>query len=250
MTTYETAIFVTHHLKKSYGEICAVDNISFSIGSSEILGLLGPNGAGKTTTINMILGLILPTSGTIEYFGKELHAHRSEILEKVGFSASYARLPGNLTAWENLYTFALLYGIPKPKERIDKLCSTLQLEALKGQRTGTLSSGEQARLMLAKALIHKPKVLLFDEPTASLDPDNTAIIHSIIKDYVKENNAAVLWTSHDMHEIEKMCGRVLFLSHGKIILEGTPSELPKQHGKKDLEELFISIAREPLSIKS
>lgn len=226
----------------------AVDDISFSINAGEIVGFLGPNGAGKTTTIDSILGILTPTSGSIRIFGKDLWRYRSEILGRVNFAAVYAQLPGNLTAWQNLFIFAMLYGLPRPSERARYLMEEFDLWRFRKTRSGFLSSGEQSRLSLAKALLNEPQLLLLDEPTASVDPSISEIICKRIIRYAKETGAGVLWTSHDMHEIEAVCDRVLFISHGKILLEGNPSELPRQYGKKDLEELFISVAREPLSL--
>lgn len=236
------------NLHKVYDGLKAVDGISFSIGRGEILGLLGPNGAGKTTTIDMILGLLEPTSGAIQIFGKDLKTHKSEILEKMNFAAVYAQLPGNLTVWENLYIFALLYGVSRAKETIREFLKDFDLDRFQNTRVGLLSSGEQSRVNLAKALLNSPLLLLLDEPTASLDPSTSQIMRSRIKEYVQSSKAAILWTSHDMYEIEAVCDRVLFISHGKILLEGDPQKLPEQYGKKNLEELFISVAREPLSL--
>ena len=236
------------NLAKTYDGLEAVKGVSFSIGAGEIVGLLGPNGAGKTTTIDMILGLLEPTSGEIQVFGKDLKKHKSDILHEMNFAAVYAQLPGNLTVRENLYIFALLYGVPDPQKTVQTFLRDFDLERFSRTRTGLLSSGEQSRVNLAKALLNNPSLLLLDEPTASLDPSTAQIMRSRIKEYVKSNKSAILWTSHDMYEIEAVCDRVLFISHGKILLEGDPYQLPSQYGKKNLEELFISVAREPLSL--
>lgn len=235
-------------LSKIYDGLTAVDGVSFSIGSGEILGLLGPNGAGKTTTISMILGLLEPTSGSIRIFNKDFARHKYEILRQMNFAAAYSLLPGNITIWQNLFIFSLLYGIPDAKQKIEELLKEFELEKFSKSKAGFLSSGEQSRLNLAKALMNNPKLLLLDEPTASIDPSTSEIIRGKIKKYVADNRAAVLWTSHDMYEVEEVCNRVLFISHGKILLEGDPHELPKEYGKKNLEELFIAVAREPLSL--
>lgn len=237
-------------LKKEYDDARAVDGISFTVGEGEIVGLLGPNGAGKTTTISMLLGLLTPTAGSIFVFGKDLAHERSSILARVNFSAVYAQLPGNLSVRENLEIFARLYGVKNRKERISALIKEFDLDRFSKTRSSFLSSGEQSRLNLAKALLNDPKLLLLDEPTASLDPSSADIIRTRIRDFAKEQHAGILWTSHDMREITEVCNRVLFISHGKILLEGNPKILPGQHGKKDLEELFITIAREPLSLKT
>lgn len=236
------------NLSKNYGDLKAVDGISFSVNRGEIVGLLGPNGAGKTTTIEMILGILTPSGGSVRVFNKDFSQSRREILNKINFAASvYAQLPWNLTVRENLLIFARLYGLENPVGKTDSFLKKFDLEKFGHTRTGALSSGEQARLYLAKALLNNPELLLLDEPTASLDPSASDIIRRRILDYVSLIKAGVLWTSHDMIEIERVCHRVLFISHGKILLEGNPKELPGQYGKKDLEELFISVAREPLA---
>ncbi len=242
-----TPVLEVKNLRKQYKDVVAVDGISFSVGAGEIVGLLGPNGAGKTTTIDMILGIVTPTSGDIRVFGKEFVDNREEILRQMNFAAVYAHFPGNLSVWQNLYIFALLYDIPHAKKRVDELMDEFHLHPFAKTRVGFLSSGEQSRLHLAKALLNNPRLILMDEPTASIDPEASQSIRERIKTYAKNNDAGVLWTSHDMREIEQVCDRVLFISHGKILLEGSPHDLPAQHGKKDLEELFIAIAREPLS---
>lgn len=242
-------ILAIKNLKKTYEGLEAVNGISFSIESGEILGLLGPNGAGKTTTISMILGLLTPTSGNINIFGKDLVLHREEILKQMNFAAVYAQLPGNLSVWQNLYIFARLYEVQNPKKKVEELLKEFDLESHRDGRSGYLSSGEQSRLNLAKALSNSPRLLLLDEPTASLDPSSSDIIRKKIKQYAEDTGAGILWTSHDMKEITEVCNRVLFISHGKILLEGDPRELPAQYGKKDLEELFIAVAREPLSLQ-
>ena len=241
-------ILEVKNLTKTYDGLEAVKGVSFSIGSGEIVGLLGPNGAGKTTTTDMILGLLEPTGGTISVFGKDLKKHKSEILQEMNFAAVYAQLPGNLTVRENLFIFALLYGVPDSKNTVQRFIKDFDLERFANTRVGFLSSGEQSRVNLAKALLNSPRLLLLDEPTASLDPSTAQIMRSRIKDYVLSNKSAILWTSHDMYEIEAVCNRVLFISHGKILLEGDPRQLPSQYGKKNLEDLFISVAREPLSL--
>ena len=235
---------------KDYGPLKAVDNISFSINSGRIVGLLGPNGAGKTTTINMILGILEPNRGSIEIFGKNLRDDRSKISKSTNFAAVYAHMPANLTVWQNLYIFGLLYEVRNLKERIKLILREFDLEGFSDTKAGLLSSGEASRLNIAKAIINNPRLLLLDEPTASLDPSISQIVRQKIRQYVEKAKTATLWTSHNMQEIEAVCDQVLFLSHGKILLSGNPKTLPSEHGKKDLEELFISIAREPLSFGS
>ena len=241
-------ILKIENLVKEYGALRAVDNISFTIKPGEIVGLLGPNGAGKTTTINMILGILEPTTGEIEVIGKKLADNLSEINKSINFAAVYAHLPPNLTVYENLYVFGLLYEVKDLKARIKFLLQEFDLAKFSDAKAGILSSGELSRLNLAKAIINEPCLLLLDEPTASLDPSIAELIREKIMAYVKKAGAAILWTSHNMREIELVCERVMFLSHGKILLTGNPKTLPAEHGKKDLEELFITVAREPLSL--
>jgi ABC-2 type transport system ATP-binding protein len=245
--THDEPVLKIEGVVKDYGAVRAVDNVSFSISSGKIVGLLGPNGAGKTTTINMILGILEPTQGVIEIFGKHLKKHRSEISKEINFAAVYAHMPANLTVRQNLHVFGLLYGVKNLKEKIESLLHQFDLERFSDTKAGLLSSGEASRLNLAKAIINDPRLLLLDEPTASLDPNISQLIREKIKGYVGKKGTATLWTSHNMQEIEAVCDQVLFLSHGKILLGGDPKTLPSEYGKKDLEELFITVAREPLS---
>ncbi len=241
-----TSVLEVRDLRKSYGKNLAVKGISFAVKQNEIVGLLGPNGAGKTTTIDMILGVLEPTSGTITIEGNDVARKKSEALAVTNFAAVYAQLPGNHTVYENLNIFGLLYGVPNRKQRINEVIKEFELESFRNTRCGVLSSGEQTRVSLAKATINNPHLLLLDEPTASLDPSTAQTIRQKIKEYAAKGIGGVLWTSHNMQEVADVCNRILFLSHGKILLEGDPRTLPQEHGKKDLEELFISIAREPL----
>lgn len=243
-----TRVLSVSHLRKKYRDLLAVDDISFDVGQGEIVGLLGPNGAGKTTTINMILGVLQPTSGTISIEGLDIETDRSRALESTNFAAVYAPLPGNLTVYQNLRFFGMLYGVKDLKGRIDGLIEEFGLRSFRDVKSGVLSSGEQTRLSLAKAMINHPRLLLLDEPTASLDPAAARDIRARILGFVALHTGAVLWTSHNMYEVEVVCDRVLFLSHGKILLEGNPKTLARDHGKKTLEELFIAVAREPLTI--
>jgi len=237
------------NLSKQYREIRAVDDVSFSVNKGEIVGLLGPNGAGKTTTINMILSVLEPSGGSILIDSIDVTKKRGEAMARTNFAAVYAHLPGNLTVLQNLRVFALLYDVAERAARIQEVIQEFDLERFTDTRAGLLSSGEQTRLSLAKAMLNKPPLLLLDEPTASLDPSTARTIRERIRAYANEGRAGILWTSHNMHEVEAVCDRVLFLSHGKILLEGDPSTLAKEHGKKDLEELFITVAREPLSLE-
>jgi ABC-2 type transport system ATP-binding protein len=234
-------------LSKRYGSTVAVDGISFGVHVGEIVGLLGPNGAGKTTTISMVLGVLQPSAGTIRIEGVELARHRSQALAHTNFSAVYATLPGNLTVYQNLRFFSLLYDVPAAASRIDELLGEFDLLRLRNTRSGLLSSGEQTRLALAKALLNRPRLLLLDEPTASLDPSAADLIRSRIRQMAVRSGCGILWTSHNMYEVEEICDRVLFLSRGRILLEGDPRALPQAHGAASLEELFIRLAREPLA---
>lgn len=243
----QVPILKINQLTKKYDDITAVNRISFAVQPGEIIGLLGPNGAGKTTTINMILGILEPTAGDIILFGKNMRRHACEVSQLINFAAVYAHMPYNLTVRQNLYVFGLLYNVPNLRTKLKSLLKEFDLEKFADTKSGLLSSGEVSRLNLAKAVMNDPKMLLLDEPTASLDPSVAEQVRQIIKDYTKQNHIAVLWTSHNMKEIEEVCDQVLFLSHGKILLTGNPKTLPQERGKKDLEELFISVAREPLT---
>ncbi|MBV9769653.1 MAG: ABC transporter ATP-binding protein [Bryobacterales bacterium] len=237
-------ILSVRELRKHYGETVAVDGISFEVNRNEIVGLLGPNGAGKTTTINMILGVLEPTSGSIRVEGLDLAAKRSEVLERTNFAAVYAPLPGNLTVFQNLRFFGLIYGVPELTTRIESLIQQFDLIAFRDVKCGVLSSGEQTRVSLAKAMLNRPALLLLDEPTASLDPAVAREIRVKIQEYAARGDIGVLWTSHNMYEVEDVCDRVLFLAHGRILLEGDPRTLPALHGKDTLEELFITVANQ------
>ncbi|SRR5581483_5744288 len=238
------------NLRKVYGQTVAVDRISFHVNPNEIVGLLGPNGAGKTTTINMVLGVLEATEGTISINGIDVARNRSRALEHTNFAAVYAPLPGNLTVVQNLRVFGLLYDVPNVSQRIDQMIETFDLERFRDTKCGVLSSGEQTRTSLAKALLNEPALLLLDEPTASLDPSAARYIRETIVEYVAKASVGVLWTSHNMYEVTDVCHRVLFLSKGKILLEGDPKKLPEAHGKSSLEELFVTVAREPLALEA
>ena len=233
-------------LCKSYSEVVAVDGVSFEVRRREIVGLLGPNGAGKTTTINMILGVLSPSGGSVHIGGIDLARQRARALAYANFSAVYASLPGNLTVSQNLRFFGLIYGIADLGRRVGELIRQFDLERLQDTRCGLLSSGEQTRVALAKALLNRPRLLLLDEPTASLDPAAAQTVRADIRRLAAQTGCGILWTSHNMYEVEEVCDRVLFLSHGRILLEGDPRRLPREHGAATLEELFIRLAREPL----
>ena len=236
-------ILTVRNLSKTFNGARAVRNISFSVAKGEIVGLLGPNGAGKTTTIQMILGLIKPTRGTITVFGKNLETHRMEILSEVNFSSAYISLPGNLKVWENLYTFARLYGVKNYKKRVEELARFFEITPLLSKLYVRLSSGQATRVNLAKALLNSPKLLFLDEPTSSLDPDIADRVRKLLKKIQKEQALTILYTTHNMIEVEELCDRAIFIHQGKIVTEGTPKQLIKRFGLKDLNEVFIKIAR-------
>jgi ABC-2 type transport system ATP-binding protein len=244
------SILEVSNLRKAYGGTLAVDDLSFSIAPGEIVGLLGPNGAGKTTTINMILGVLEPSSGRIQIDGRNLARDRRGALLRTNFAAVYAPLPGNLTVEQNLRFFAMLYGVDSISRRIDAVVEQFDLAKFRRIKCGVLSSGEQTRACLAKAMLNSPRLLLLDEPTASLDPATARDVREKIRAVATGRQVSVLWTSHNMNEVETVCDRVLFLSRGRILLEGNPRTLPQDHGKSTLEELFIAVAREPLSLES
>ena len=235
------------HLCRRYGDFAAVDDISFAVHRHEILGLVGPNGAGKTTTINMVLGVLEPTSGSIAIEGFDVGRERRRALARTNFAAVYAPLPGNLTVEQNLRIYGMLYCVRRLTSRLESLLDTFDLQRFRKVKCGTLSSGEQTRVQLAKAFLNEPRLLLLDEPTASLDPAAAHDTRERIRQYAASNDVAVLWTSHNMHEVEQTCHRALFLSHGRILLDGDPKRLPAEHGQGSLEDLFIAVAREPVS---
>jgi ABC-2 type transport system ATP-binding protein len=236
-------------LGKTYGEKIAVDKVSFCVRRGEIVGLLGPNGAGKTTIINMIMSVLTPQSGSIEIAGIDLARSRSQALSRTNFAAVYAPLPGNLTVIQNLRVFGMLYSVKELPARIEALLTQFGLAHFRDTKCGVLSSGEQTRVALAKAMLNRPDLLLLDEPTASLDPATASDVRAHIRAFTAERTGGVLWTSHNMVEVQEVCDRVLFLSHGNILLEGDPKTLPAEHGKATLDELFITVAREPLTLE-
>ncbi len=236
-------IIKVSNLCKCFGQVIALDGISFSVHKGEILGLLGPNGAGKTTTIHMLLGLITPTSGTVEILGRSMPGSRLEILKRINFSSAYISLPANLTVRENLVIFARLYGIAKPARKISELLEIFEIEETLHRVTGRLSSGQLTRLNLCKSFLNDPEILFLDEPTASLDPDIAAKVREQLQRLQRERQVSMIYTSHNMDEIEAMCERVIFMSRGRIIMEGDPREITRKADKKSLEELFIAIAR-------
>lgn len=221
-------ILTVKNLTKKFKEFTAVDKISFSLKEGEILGLLGPNGAGKTTTIQMLLGVMTPTAGEIVYFDKLFNEKfRSEIMQQINFSSAYISLPWRETVKQSLNVFAKLYNIPDRKKRISKLISSFECEEFINKPFNSISAGEKTRALLAKAFLNYPRIILLDEPTASLDPDIAKKIREFLIKEKQEFNVSILITSHNMSEVEEVCDRVIFLNHGKIIAENTPSEIAK-----------------------
>jgi len=237
-------ILEVRNLTKRFGDSIAVDDISFDIQPGEILGLLGPNGAGKTTTIQMLLGLVTPTAGSIRMFGLDLATHREQILQQVNFSSTYISMPYSLTIEENLWVVAKLYGMTDISRRIDEVLKKVEMEDSRTKITRRLSSGQMTRLALAKAILTEPKILFLDEPTASLDPDIAHKIRALLKEVRKSTGLSVLYTSHNMKEMEEMSDRIVFLQKGRIVAQGTAQEITQRFGQRDLEEVFLKLARE------
>ncbi|MGH7209645.1 MAG: ABC transporter ATP-binding protein [Nitrospiraceae bacterium] len=231
-------------LTKRFGDFTAVDGVSFEIHPGEILGLLGPNGAGKTTTIQMLLGLITPTAGSIRMFGLDLARHRETILRQINFSSTYISMPYSLTVEENLRVVAKLYGLTDITRHIDDVVKRLEMQEFRKKVTRKLSSGQMTRLTLAKAILTEPKVLFLDEPTGSLDPDIAHKTRNFLKEVRRSTGLSMLYTSHNMREMEEMSDRIIFLQRGKIIAQGTAKEITARFGQTDLEEVFLKIARE------
>tara|TARA_B100001964_G_scaffold100549_1_gene112433 strand:- start:223 stop:960 length:738 start_codon:yes stop_codon:yes gene_type:complete len=231
------------NIKKSYGLKEAVRGISFKIKDNEILGLLGPNGSGKTTTIGMMLGLLKPSSGEIIIDGKKIEESRIEILKKINFISPYIELPKKLTVKQNLIVYGKLYSVPDIKKRIEYLSEKLRLEDLLNRITGELSSGQKNRVSLAKALINNPKVLLLDEPTASLDPEIGDFVRTFLENYKEEKKISILLASHNMNEVTRLCESILMMKDGIIIDNGSPEELINKHGRQNLEEVFLKLSR-------
>ena len=231
-------------LVKKFETTEAVKNISFEIGKNKTLGLLGPNGCGKTTTIGMILGLITPTTGEIFIDGISLEPkNRIKLLSLINFASPYVELPKKLTVNQNLEIYARLYGVKKISERIDEMAEDLNIKNFLNKKTGELSSGQKNRVSLAKSLINKPKLLFLDEPTASLDPDVGDFIREYLENYKKNNELTILLASHNMKEVERLCDEIIMMKQGEIVDRGTCNDLIKKHGRENLEDTFLKIAR-------
>ncbi|UEM04389.1 ABC transporter ATP-binding protein [Skermanella rosea] len=232
------------HLTKRFGAITAVDGIGFAVPAGTVAGLLGGNGAGKTTTISMLLGLLLPTSGTIEVLGEDMLRHRHRVLPRMNFSSPYVDLPHRLTVAENLTVYGHLYGLSGVRRRVAEIAEALDVARFLKKPTGQLSAGQKTRVALAKALLNRPDVLLLDEPTASLDPDTADWIRTYLETYRRETGATILLASHNMPEVERLCGLVLMMRGGAIVDRGTPAELLERYGRDTLEDVFLDIARD------
>ena len=230
-------------LSKIYNNKEAVKNISFSVKNNEIVGILGPNGCGKTTTIGMILGLLKPSNGKVLINGIEIEKNRVDLLDKINFISPYVELPKRLTVKQNLEVYGRLYDVKNLSEKINYLSEKLRLYEIINKITGELSSGQKNRVSLAKSIINDPSVLLLDEPTASLDPETGDFVRSFLEDYQKEKEASILLASHNMAEVERLCSSVFMMNNGSIIDQGSPNDLIKKHGRKNLEEVFLKLAR-------
>lgn len=242
MNSSETVVKISG-VRKQFDATVALADVSFEIKRGQILGLLGANGAGKTTLIHILLGLLTPTSGKVEVLGMDIMRHRIEILQKCNFSSAYIRLPYNLSVYENLMVFARLYCVKDPKHRIGELLDEFDIAHLRDRLTTFLSAGEQTRVNLCKAMLNKPELLLLDEPTASLDPDIADKVRKMIDKVRRIEQTTILYTSHNMRDIEELCDRVVFLHKGKILAEGTPATIMKDFSQSSLEDVFINIAR-------
>ena len=232
------------NLSKKFSNFLAVDNIDFKIEKNKTLGLLGPNGCGKTTTIGMMLGLIEPTNGNIFFDGTDINkSEKNILLNKMNFASPYVELPKKLTVKQNLEVYGRLYGVKFLKDRIIEIADDLNLNSLLNKKTGELSSGQKNRVSLAKSLINRPLVLFLDEPTASLDPDVGDFVRNYIEDYKSKNTLTILLASHNMKEVDRLCDHVIMMKSGKIVDKGTCKDLISKHGRSNLEETFLKIAR-------
>jgi len=230
-------------LRKVFGEVVAVDGLDFAVPQGKVVGLLGGNGAGKTTTLSMLLGLLLPTSGSLKVLGEDMLKHRYRVLGRMNFSSPYVDLPHRLTVKQNLQIYARLYGVKDINARVSELAKELDIVAFLDRPYGQLSAGQKTRVTIAKALINQPDVLLLDEPTASLDPDTADWVRSLLKAYQGRTGASILLASHNMTEVERLCDDVLVMRAGKIVERGAPQELIDRFGRTTMEEVFLDIAR-------
>lgn len=238
-----TAAIEVENLVKDYGPVRAVAGLSFAVAGGSTTALLGGNGAGKSTTIGMIMGLVLPTSGTVRVLGTDMVRRRHDVLHRMNFESPYVDMPHRLTVRQNLQVFGMLYGVPDLSARIATLAADLDLTALLDRPSGKLSAGQKTRVALAKALINEPEVMLLDEPTASLDPDTADWIRGHLERYRDRRGAAILLASHNMGEVERLCDRVIMLKQGRIEDDASPTDLIRRYGRSSLEEVFLDVAR-------
>lgn len=236
-------VIAVEALYKHYGDIHAVDGISFTIRRGQTVALLGGNGAGKTTTLSMLLGVLLPTAGAIRILGEDMVAHRYRVLSRMNFTSPYADLPKRLTVRENLTVYAHLYGVTRVKTKLSRLVEALDMAEFMHRPYGQLSAGQRTRVSLAKSLLNEPDVLLLDEPTASLDPDVGDRMRTLLGEYQQHTGATLLLASHNMLEVERMCDGVLMMREGRIVDRGTPGELVAKYGRLTMEEVFLDVAR-------
>ena len=235
----------TNQLLKIFDAVAAVDGIDLAVGAGTITGLLGGNGAGKSTTMGMLLGLLQPTAGQIEMLGYDLAAARERIAPLINFSSPYVDLPNRLTVQQNLVVYGYLYGLANIQQRIEELVDQLQIGDFLNRRHGSLSAGQRTRASLAKSLLNKPRLLLLDEPTASLDPDTADWVRTLLMDYRRDTGATIFMSSHNMVEVERMCDAIIVMKQGRIVAQGTSQELRTSYARENLEEVFLDIARNP-----
>ena len=240
--SHEPSIVVAG-LRKNYGQVEAVKGISFAVRRGTTTALLGGNGAGKTTTLSMLLGVLLPTAGSITILGEDMLRHRYRVLPRMNFTSPYVDLPKRLTVRENLRVFADLYGLRDPAGRIDELARKFDLSPIVDRPYGNLSAGQRTRVSLAKALLNEPEVLLLDEPTASLDPDIGDRMRTYLEEYQRASHCTMLLASHNMGEVERMCDDVIMLRAGIVVDQGSPDDLVARYGRADMEQVFLHIAR-------
>ena len=231
-------------LTKRYPTAVAVDGISFSVARGATTALLGGNGAGKTTTLSILLGLLLPTAGSVRVFGEDILKHRYRVLPRMNFSSPFVDLPHRLTVRQNLLIYARLYGLPRRHQRIASLAEDLQIAEFLERPAGKLSAGQKTRVALAKALLNEPELLLLDEPTASLDPDTGDWVRGYLETWRARTGATILMASHNMAEVERLCADVLMMKAGHIVDRGSPPALIARYGRANLEEVFLDIVRE------
>ena len=247
MTAHTIAVAA---LSKRYGEVLAVDDVSFAVQPNSVCALLGGNGAGKSTTIAMLLGLLSPTAGRIQVLGEDMLRHRYRVLSRINFSSPYVDLPHRLTVAQNLNVFGRLYGVRRLKQRVARLAEELDIARFAQRPYGSLSAGQKTRVALAKALLNEPEVLLLDEPTASLDPDTADRIRAYLMGYRARSGATLLIASHNMPEVERMCDDVIMMRAGRVVDRGAPAALIERFGRNSLEEVFLDIARADAAVSA